>query len=118
MLDQLGPRPQIQYRACAVGILGWSIIDMSEVDNTYWSIIGGVRYRLTQNLLPGSKKLPKPSYGQKIVHGSSVPQFIIFQETERFIRTYYRLHITSNVCVRVHERSRVRVRVPHNARGA
>ena len=41
---QLGPRSQIQYGACTVGILAWSIIDMSEVNNTYWSIIGGVRY--------------------------------------------------------------------------
>ena len=51
-------------------------------------------YELTQNLLqsstvnePGSKKAHKPSYGQKIVHGSPVPQFTIFWETERFVRT-------------------------------
>ena len=31
-------------RSSTVGILAWSIIDMSEVNNTYWSIIGGVRY--------------------------------------------------------------------------
>ena len=36
---------------------------------------------------PGSKKAPKPSYGQKIVHGSPVPQFTIFLRKERFIRT-------------------------------
>ena len=36
---------------------------------------------------PGSKKFPKPSYGQKPVHGSPVPQFTIFRETECFVRT-------------------------------
>ena len=33
------------------------------------------------------KKVPKPSYGLKIVHGSPVPQFAIFRETEQFLRT-------------------------------
>jgi hypothetical protein len=33
----------VQYGACALNIFGWSIIDLPEVDNTYWSIIGGVR---------------------------------------------------------------------------
>jgi len=52
-------------------------------------------YGSTQNLLssstvekPGSKKVPRPSYGLKIVHGSPLSQFTIFRETERFARTY------------------------------
>ena len=32
-----------------------------------------------------SKKVPRPSYGLKIVHGSPVSQFPIFGETERFV---------------------------------
>ena len=43
----------------------------------------------TQNLLqnsavkePGFKKASKPSYGQKIIHGSPVPRFANFRETE------------------------------------
>ena len=30
------------------------------------------------------KKVPRPSYGKKIVHGSPVPWLTIFRETERF----------------------------------
>ena len=35
---------------------------------------------------PGSREAPKPSYGQKIMHGS--PEITIFLETERlYVRT-------------------------------
>ena len=34
------------------------------------------------------KKVPRLSYGLKIVHGSPLSQFTIFQETERFARTH------------------------------
>ena len=43
----------------------------------------------------GSKKFPKPSYGQKIVHGSPVLQFTIFRETERFVRNVQCFRIRS-----------------------
>ena len=36
---------------------------------------------------PGSEKIPKPSDGQKTVHGSPVPQFTIFREMECFVCT-------------------------------
>ena len=38
---------------------------------------------------PGSKKVHRPTYGLKIVHGSPVPQITIFGETERLVRTSF-----------------------------
>ena len=65
----------------------------------YFSRFG---YGLTQNLQqssvvekPGSKKARKPSYGQKVVHGSPMPQFTSFWEMERLCSMFsYMLCIT------------------------
>ena len=38
--------------------------------------------------------VPRPSYGLKIVHGSPMPQFTIFRETEQLLSTLVNFNVS------------------------